>query len=170
MEPISRQIVFILIIGMIVHSCATSGQAPSPPKVSKYKFAKKAFTLDSAYRDENLRAGLPMLDTVTYYYHYDSAKTILSDQGTFHILKFHKNGKVQSLVEKDHTVPAIKRLEDLEPGDYQYYKIEKDSVIHMEFWRDNMAGMGYWTGIVYKDSIVFSKVNNTRQRLTYRRR
>jgi len=170
MEQISRLIVFLAITSMIMHTCATSGQAPSPPKVSKYKFAKKEFSLDSVYKDENARAGLPKLDTLSYYYHYDSAKTIRSNEGTFHVLKFHKNGKVQSLVEKDHTVPAIKRLEDLKPGDYQYYKIEKDSIIHMEFWRDKAAGMGYWKGIVYKDSIVFSDVNNIRQRLTYKKK
>ena len=158
------------IISLIIHACAKPAAAPTSTKVPKYKYAKEEFTLDSVYQDENLRAGLPRLDTSTYYYHYDSAKTVFTKIGTFHILKFHKNGKVQSLAEKSLSAPRIKRLNELEPGDYQYYKIEKDSVIHMEFWRDNMAGMGYWTGVVYKDSIVFNKVNNTRQRLTYRRR
>ncbi len=153
---------------MIMQSCATSGQAPA--KIPKYKFAKKEFTLDSVYQDENLRAGLPKLDTTTYYYHYDSATTVFKGKGTFHILKFHKNGKVQSLAEKNRTAPAIKTPDELRPGDYQYYKIEKDSVVHMEIWRDKSAGMGYWTGIVYKDSIVFSKVNNMRQRLTYKKK
>jgi hypothetical protein len=168
MEPISRQVVLLLIITMIMHSCATSGQAPA--KVPKYKFAKKEFTLDSVYQNENLRAGLPKLDTATYYYHYDSAKTVFTRQGTFHILKFHKNGKVQSLTKDSLSAVRINNLNELEPGEYHYYKIEKDSVVHMEFWRDKSAGMGYWTGIVYKDSIVFNKVNNMRQRLTYKKK
>ena len=169
MEPISRQIVLLLIISMIVHSCATSGQAPA--KVPKYKFAKKEFTLDSVYQDENVRAGLPKLDTTTYYYHYDTAKTVFnSEGGTYHILKFHKNGKVRSLVDKNLTAQETERLNELKPGDYHYFKIEKDSVVHMEFWRDKSAGMGYWTGVVYKDSIVFSKVNNMRQKLTYKKK
>ena len=155
---------------MIMHSCATSGQAPSPPKASKYKFAKKEFNLDSLYRNENLRAGLPQLDTTNYYYHHDSAKTIRSDSGIYHILIFHKNGKVQSLVEKALPAQPTRTLAGLKPGDYQYYKIEKDSVIHMEFWRDKAAGMGYWKGIVYKDSIVFSNVNSVRQRVTYKKK
>jgi len=167
MEPISRQIVFLVIISMILHSCATSGQAPSPPKVSKYRFAKKAFTLDSVYRRENIRAGLPKLDTTTFYYHHDTEKTVFTEEGTYHILKFHKNGKVQSLTERTLSTVRIKNLNELKPGDYQYYKIEKDSVLQMEFWREKAAGMGYWTGIVYRDSIVFSNVNNIRQRLTY---
>ena len=158
----------MVIISLIMHACAKPGAAPASVKESKYKFAKKEFTLDSVYQDQNLR--FPRLDTSTYYYHYDSAKTVSSDKGTFHILKFHKNGKVQSLSEKSLSASGIKPLNALKPGEYQYYKIEKDSVVHMEFWRDKMAGMGYWTGIVYKDSIEFNKVNNTRQRLTYRRR
>jgi hypothetical protein len=159
----------MVIISLIIHACAKPAAAPASAKEHKYKYAKKEFTLDSVYQDENIRAGLPRLDTSTYYYHYDSAKTVFTEIGTFHILQFHKNGKVQSLAEKSLSAPKIKRFNALEPGDYQYYKIEKDSVVHMEFWRDNMAGMGYWTGIVYKDSIVFSKVNNTRQRLTYKK-
>jgi len=170
MEPISRQLIFIVIISLIMHACAKKGAAPESTKVPKYKFAKKEFTLDSVYQDENLRAGLAKLDTSTYYYHYDSAKTVFTDKGTYHILKFHKNGKVQSLSEKSLSASGIKSLNVLKPGEYHYYKIEKDSVVHMEFWRDKMAGMGYWTGIVYKDSIVFSKVNNARQRLTYRKK
>jgi hypothetical protein len=170
MEPISRKLIYMVIISLIMHACAKPGAAPASGKVPKYKFAKKEFTLDSVYQDANLRAGLPRLDTSTYYYHYDSAKTVFTDKGTYHLLKFHKNGKVQSLSEKSLSSHGIKTLNALKPGEYQYYKIEKDTVIHMEFWRDKMAGMGYWTGIVYKDSIVFSKVNNTRQKLTYRRR
>jgi hypothetical protein len=167
MEPISRQIVFLVIISMIMHSCATSGQVPSPPKESNYKFSKKAFTLDSVYRGENLRAGLPKLDTTTYYYNHDSEKRVFTEKGTYHILKFHKKGKVQSLTEESLSAVRIKNLNELQPGDYQYYKIEKDSVLQMEFWREKAAGMGYWKGIIYKDSIVFSNVNNIRQRLTY---
>ena len=167
MEPISRQIVFLVIISMIMYSCATSGQTPSPPKVSKYKFARKAFTLDSVYRGENRREALPKLDTTTYYYHHDAEKTVFKDSGTYHILKFHKNGKVQSLTEESLSAVRTKKFNELKPGDYQYYKIEKDSVLHMEFWREKAAGMGYWKGIIYNDSIVFSNVNNIRQRLTY---
>jgi hypothetical protein len=160
----------MVIIGMIMHACAKPAAAPASTKEHKYKYAKKEFTLDSIYQAENVRAGLPKLDTTTYYYHYDSANTVFKDAGIFHILKFHKNGKVQSLAEKTLSARGIKSLDTLKPGEYQYYKIEKDSVVHMEFWRDNMAGMGYWTGIVYNDSIVFSKVNNTRQKLTYKKK
>ena len=170
MEPISRQLIFIVISSLIIHACAKPAAAPVSTKVPKYKYAKEEFTLDSVYQAENLRAGLAKLDTSTYYYHYDSAKTVSTDKGIFHILKFHKNGKVQSLSDTILSARGIKSLSTLEPGEYQYYRIEKDSVVHMEFWRDKMAGMGYWTGIVYKDSLVFSKVNNTRQRLTYKKK
>jgi hypothetical protein len=160
----------MVIISMIIHACAKPAAAPASTNERKYKYAKKEFTLDSVYQAEDLRAGVPKLDTSTYYYHYDSAKTVSTDKGIFHILQFHKNGKVQSLSDTILSARGIKRLNTLKPGDYQYYKIEKDSVVHMEFWRDNMAGMGYWAGIVYKDSIVFSKVNNTRQKLTYKKK
>lgn len=140
------------------------GCTKSPIKTHRYKYAKKSFSLESLYSKEIVNKNFAKLDTTTYYYNSNSITTVLSPEGYYHILKFHSDGRVQSVVDSVLSDKKFKPYKELESGNFNYYKIVNDSIIKMEVWRDTMAGMGYWQGIVYSDSIVFNKTNNLKSR------
>jgi len=164
MARIFRQLVAVFFLCLMICSCASR-------KDVKYKYAKKPFDLDSSYRAADSRSDkqLPHLDLDTYYYHYDSNRTVFSLEGNYHILKFYNDGRVQAVSDKTLSGRNLKSTPSLTHKDINYYKVE-DETIKMEFWRDKMARMGYWKGVVYSDSIVFEKVNNVLDKTVYLRK
>ena len=161
MAGIFRQLISAVLFGSIIYSCASQREA-------KYKYAKKPFDLDSSYRVAESRSEIKLarLDVDTYYYRFDSTRTVFSHQGTYHILKFYSDGRVQAASAKTLSDKNLKTEQKLTPQDFDYYKIDGET-IRMEFWRDKLAKMGYWKGVVYSDSIVFNKVNNVLDKYVY---
>ena len=109
-------------------------------KPREYTFDQLEFTFDNK----------TSLDTSSYYFHdYHT--------GSIHIICFDGSGNLGWLNCKGdcEVVDSVKLLQ----FEWHRYMLNSDS-IKLEIYEDSYHGFTYWEGMVYPDSIVFTKYKN----------
>jgi hypothetical protein len=154
--------------GLILWICLSSLALPSWGQQEKsidFKLAKEKFNLTNYYATVN--DSTSKVDTTKIYYRFEKRPTVFAKNGKYQVLKFHNNGMVQLTTDTVLSETSATNISALDPKDFGYYRIENSNEIKIELYRDAITDMGWWSGKVYKNAIVFDKVNNTKQRLIF---
>lgn len=124
----------------------------------KSRFAQKKAFVDSS--PEALTVSLLRMDEV-YYRKWEAFMPGKGQITQYSGMRFYPNNQFAFM--SFDTVPVLESFEEADSLDLNYYILENDSIIKLEVWRDDYTSYGRWTGTIYPDKIVFTRVNGRRE-------